>query len=214
MPSMRKAKELLSLPDTGELKSMLAEYCMTISGNGREVLEKGESTNWLANGCHPLSAMRCIGGPVARVTTHRSSRGGGACVLEFASGALGALQLADGVRDHCERYSFYAEHAHVVIENASRVALHRGVPFSYGKTVDYAPSGTDSGTIIWEPQNNLATLENKALFVQGFYDELLHFLECILHNRTPEAGTLEFARDIMKVYEGALISEGQTVEIG
>jgi len=213
MPSMRKAKELLSAPDAGELKSMLAEYHMTIPANGCEVLEEGKFTSWLANGCHPLSAMRYIGGPVARVTSHRSSRGGGACVLEFVSGALGTLQLADGMRGPCERYSFYAERAHVVVENASRIALHRGIPFAYAKTVDYAPSGTDSGTIIWEPQNNLATLENKALFVQGFYDELLHFLECILHNRTPEAGTLEFARDIMKVYEGALLSEGQPVEI-
>ena len=214
MPSMRKAKELLSAPNSGELKSILAEYQMAIPANGREILEKGKKTNWLGNGCHPLSAMRYIGGPVARVTTHRSGRGGGACVLEFVSGAMGTLQLADGMRGPCERYSFYAENAHVVVENSSRVALYRGIPFSYGSTVDYAPPGTDSGTIVWEPQNSLATLENKALFTQGFYDELLHFTECVLHNRTPEIGTLEFARDIMKIYEGALLSEGQTVEIG
>ena len=213
MPSMRKARELLSLPTAGQLKSMLAEYRMAIPTNGREILEKGEITGWLANGCHPLSVMRYIGGPVARVTTHRSNRGGGACILEFACGAIGTLQLADGMRGHRERYSFYAEHAHVVVENASRVALHRGIPFTYSKTVDYAPPGTDSGTIIWEPQNSLATLENKALFTQGFYDELLYFLECVLHARIPEAGTLEFARDIMNIYEAALLSEGQTVEI-
>ena len=214
MPSIRKAKELLSTPEAGELKSMLAERPMTIPTNGREVLEEREYTGWLGNGCHPLSAMLTIGGPVARVTTHRSAREGGACVLEFVSGAVGTLHLADGMKGPCERYSFYAENAHVVVENASRVALYRGIPFSYEKTVDFAPPGTDSGTIVWEPQNALATLENKALFTQGFYDELLHFMESILQNRTPEAGTLEFARDIMKTYEAALLSEGQPVEIG
>jgi predicted dehydrogenase len=213
MPCIRKAKELLSAPGAGELKSMLGEYCMAIPGNGREILEQGTMTNWLGNGCHPLAAMCSIGGPVARVTTHRSGRGGGACILEFAGGALGTLHLAEGMRGPCERYTFYAENAHVVVENCSRVALHRGIPFSYGSTVDYAPAGTDSGTITWEPQNSLATLENKALFTQGFYDELLHFTQCVLHNRTPETGTLEFARDIMKVYEGALLSEGQPVEL-
>jgi hypothetical protein len=91
--------------------------------------------------------------------------------------------------------------------------LYRGIPFEYDRTVNYAPPGTDSGTIVWKPRHSLATLENKALFVQGFYDSLLHFLECVLNKSAAKLGTLEFARDIMKVYEGALLSEGQSVEI-
>jgi len=214
MPCMRKAKELLSAGGAGALKSMLAEYPLSVPADGRAVLEERRMTNWLGNGCHPLSAMCFVGGPAARVTTHRSARGGGACVLEFAGGAVGVLHLAEGMRGPCERYSFCAEGAHVVVENCRRVTLHRGVPFSYGVTVNYAPPGTDHGAIVWEPQNSLATLENKALFTQGMYDELLYFLQCVLDGRTPEIGTLEFARDVMAAYEAALLSDGRPVETG
>ncbi len=213
MPGIQKAQGLLSSGEAGVLKSMLAEYPMEIPEDGGRVLESGETTNWLANGCHPLSAMRVVGGPVARVATHRSRHEGGALILEFASGAVGTLHLSSGMRGATERYSFFAEHAHVVVENALRVLLHRGIPFHYGRTVDFAPAGTDSGTVVWEPQNNLATLENKALFTQGFYNELSYFLQCVQEKRPAALGTLEFAREIMEIYEAALFSDGSYVQV-
>jgi predicted dehydrogenase len=214
MPCMRKARELVAAPEAGALKSMLAEYGISVPEEGCRLLKEGRMTNWLGNGCHPLSAMCYVGGPVAQAITHRSEYGGGACVLEFESGAVGTLQLAEGMRGPCERYTFYTENRHVEVENCRRVKLHRGIPFQYGKTVNYAPEGTDTGTVVWEPQNTLATLENKALMTQGMYGELLYFLECILEGRTAELGSLEFAREVMAVYEAALLSEGQPVAVG
>ena len=69
------------------------------------------------------------------------------------------------------------------------------------------------GGIVWEPQNSLGTLENKGLFIQGFYQEMRYFCDCILSGTPAEQGSLEFALEVMKVYEAGLRSAGETVAI-
>jgi predicted dehydrogenase len=91
------------------------------------------------------------------------------------------------------------------------VTHHRGTPSRYGVTTTYAPEGEGHGSVVWEPQNTYATLENKALFTQGMYQEMRHFCDCVLEGTSPTQGTLEFALDIMKVYEAALLSDGHPV---
>lgn len=213
MPATRKTREIVSAPEFGMLRSLLAEYPMTIPEDGAGVLERGEYANWLANGCHPLSFMLAVGGAVEAVTAHRSRNGGGVVVLEFASGAMGNFHLADGGRLPFERYTVYGDGGHVTVENSSRVSWHRGIPFNYSRTANYAPGGFDHGTTVWEPQNTLATLENKALFTQGFYDELRSFCECVLLYRPAGVGSLDFALHVMRVYEAALVSEGRRVDV-
>jgi len=213
MPGIRKAVELLAAEGAGPLKTVLAEYPMDIPDHGDRVLAERRTSNWLLNGVHPLSAMLAVAGPVAAVTTHRGAQGGGACILEFASGAVGNLHLAAGMRGPTERYSFFAESCHVTVENGLRVTLHRGIPFDYARTTGFAPPGADHGSIVWQPQNMLATLENKALMTQGMYDEMRHFCDCALAGRPAELGTLEFALDVMKAYEAALTSDAQRVGI-
>jgi hypothetical protein len=43
--------------------------------------------------------------------------------------------------------------------------------------------------------------------------ELGEFCDCILERRQPRMGSLEFARQVMQVYEAAQVSEGKRVEI-
>ena len=66
---------------------------------------------------------------------------------------------------------------------------------------------------MWEAQDGLNTLENKAVFTQGLYGELAHFFEAIIASTPATIGTLEFALGLTRVYEAALLSEGNTVEI-
>ena len=213
MPATRKTLEIIHGEDFGKLRSLLAEYPMSIPEDGAGVLERGEYTNWLANGCHPLSFMVAVGGDVEAVTVHRSRNGGGVCVLEYAIGAVGNFHLADGGRLPFERYTVYGDGGHITIENCARVSWHRGVPFTYGRTTSYAPEGMDHGTTVWEPQNSLATLENKALFTQGFYDELRYFCDCVLAGEQAKDGSLDFALRVMRVYEAALVSGGSRTPV-
>ena len=215
MPSTQKVIEILSTEGCGPLSSILAEYSMTISENGEEVLRERKFTNWLANGCHPLSLMIAVGGPVSAITVHRAANGGGVCILEFVSGATGNFHLASGgnTSQPLERYSFFGNRSHTVIDNSLRVTFQRGIPFQYGKTTTYAPEGFDGGAIIWEPQNCLATLENKALFTQGMYNEMRYFCDQVLAGKPAAKGSLEFALELMKVYEAALLSGGSRISI-
>ncbi len=214
MPAIRKARELLAADQAGALKTVLAEYPMEIPTHGQRVLAERRTNNWLLNGVHPLSAMLAVGGPASAVTTIRGRHGGGACVLELASGAIGNLHLAAGMRGATERYSFFAENRHVTVDRGGRrVAMHRGIPLDYAHTTDFAPPGTDSGSVVWEPQNSLATLENKALMTQGMYEEMRYFCQCALAGKPAEQGSLEFALDVMNAYEAALLSGGERVVV-
>jgi hypothetical protein len=101
----------------------------------------------------------------------------------------------------------------VVIENVDTVILHRGYPLDYARTTNYAPPGVDSGAVVWRPRRTLSTLENKMPFVEGIYHEMMHFCESVLKGRPATEGTLAFARQVMGVYEAALLSEGDRVEV-
>jgi predicted dehydrogenase len=210
-PATRKVRELLADDGVGPLEGLTADYRMSIEEDGAAVLRERKYTNWLANGCHPLSLMIAVGGEVAAVTMHRSASGRGACVLEFSSGAIGTLNLVSG-NLLSERYAFWGKR-YLTIEDSLRVTLWRGIPFDYHNIRNFAPDGMASGTVVWEPQNNLATLENKALFTQGFYDEMRYFCDCVLADRVAEEGSLEFALMVMRVYEAGLLSGGDRVEL-
>ena len=145
------------------------------------------------------------------MTVHQGKHAGGVCVVEFASGAIGNFHLADS--QPLENYSFFGNSCHVTIDSGLSVTLQRGLIPGFGRTTTYAPKGFDSGAIVWETQNCVATLENKALFKQGFYNEMLYFCDCVLASKPAEKGSLEFALEVMKVYEAGLLSEGDRIEI-
>lgn len=215
MPATEKAIEIFTDPKFGPLRSILAVYPMTIPEDGEAVLKGGSIPNWLRNGCHPLSLCVAVGGPVEAVTLHRAADGGGACILEFTSGALCNFHLAAGTNkgQPIERYSFFADECHLTIDNGLRVALQRGIPFNYGRNTTYLPEGLDSGAVVWEPQNREGTLENKALFTQGIYNEMHYFCMQALAGEPATKGSLEFALTVMKIYEAALLSKGERIQV-
>jgi predicted dehydrogenase len=212
MPAAQKAIEIANSPKYGNLRSMLAVYPMTIPGNGREILENGDAPNWLLNGVHPLSFLMALGGKVSAVTAVCNEARNGVLAIEFANGAFGTFHLASGPQPRLERYAVYADKWQIDIEN-TRISLYRGFPGAHGKITNYAPEGDDCGAVVWEASNCQAGLENKAEFTQGMYAAMMYFCECVLNNETPEKGTLEFALEMMKVYEAALLSEGRTILI-
>lgn len=212
MPATVKAREIAFGPEYGGAESILAVYPMSLPKEGKKVLEKGEFTNWLGNGCHPLSFMISLGGPVHAVTALCGKTGHGSVILEFENGMMGNLHLADGPHP-IEQYQIFAPRWNLRIENSDTVILNRGIPFAYAYTDNFAPEGDGHGAIVWQPQNCLATLENKALFIQGIVPELELFCRAVLNGEDTGAASLELALEVMKVYEAALCSEGGRIVI-
>jgi predicted dehydrogenase len=217
MPATRKAHQLLSQPEFGALRSIMALYPMTIPRDGQAVLDSGNFINWLANGCHPLSLIISLGGPVEHVTTLRGPGDDpvGAVVLQFANGAVGNFHLAGGSprAQAMERYEIFGDGKSITIDNSAKVTYNRGIDFNYAQTSDFTGASNETGSVTWEVSHMLATLENKSLFIQGFSNELLDFCTAILGNTPLRIGDLEFARQIMGVYEAALLSDGNPVAL-
>ena len=211
-PAAVKAREIANSAKYGGVSSILAVYPMTIPIDGERQLAENETPNWLRNGVHPLAFMQSIGGEVKSVTALIGESGYGCVSLQFKSGVMGTLHLASNIQPSAERYSVFGETWQMDI-NGARIELRRQGEFAYNTSTTYAPVGDDSGTIVWDLPNCLATLENKSEFVQGFFNEMYHFCDCVLSGKTPEQGSLEQALEIMKVYEAALISLGQPIEI-
>lgn len=212
-PAAVKIREILHERERTPLLSVLGVYPMTMPENGVEVLQNREFTNWLGNGCHPLSMLLSCAGPVRSVTTHRGKSGQGCVVLGFESGVMGTLHLAQEP-EPMESYHFYGGQWSAEVLNSDHVILHRGIPFDYAYTNTFAPEGESSGSIVWRPQNCLATLENKSLFVQGMVEELYTFCQAVLGvEPLQEYASLKFALQVMRVYEAAVLSDGKSIEI-
>ena len=210
MPVVDKAQEIIHSPDYGNLQSILGVYPMSMPQHGESILAEGIQTTWLENGMHPLSLLIALGGPVETVTIHTGAAGHGAVVLAFKSGVMGTFQLASGPLN-MEAYSLFGDRWYCQINNNTKLSLYR----NYGPkgTHTFMPAGFDNGAIVWEAQNTFASIENKNLFTQGMVAEMRYFCDCILENRVAERGSLEFALEVMKVYEAGLRSNGRTVHL-
>lgn len=213
MPAAVKARQVAQSGDYGRLLSALAVYPVRIPPNGRELLETGAFSDFLGNGCHPLSFLIAVCGRPLALTAHTGADGTGSVCIEFEGGITGTLCLASGPRP-VERYSLFGERYNLHIDNAVRVSLNRGIPFEYGRTESFLTEDDACGSVVWEPQNGLATLENKALFVQGIVPEMRYFCDCALQGVPAGQGSLEFALEVQRAYEAAMRSEGARIELG
>ena len=213
MLAIRKVMEVCQSDQYGQLESMLAVYPLKMPTDPYLALDGLKRTDWLNNGCHPLSVLLAVGGLVRSVISVQGPNHNGANLIKFKSGVVGTLLLASGPQP-LEDYQFYASKWHLRIDNTSKVILQRGFPFVYGKTTSFIPEGFDSGALVWEAQNCKATLENKALFIQGMYNELMTFCQCVLEGRQPDVGSLEFSLNLHKVSEALMVSGGQEIEMG
>ena len=211
-PGAQKAREILADGGYGALQSVLGIYQMTLPEDGPGVLARMAFTNWLGNGVHPLSLMLSTAGPAKRLMAQRAENGAGAVLLQFESGAFGTLHLAQ-MPMQVESYHFFGGDWRLSIDNTDHIELDRGIPFEYGYTTSFAPPGTDSGAVVWRPQNCLASLENKSLFMQGIVDELREFLDAVLDGAPLRCSSLAFALQVMRAYEAALVSEGAWIDL-
>jgi predicted dehydrogenase len=216
MPSLVKARELLSLDEAGPLVSLLGVYPVGVPDLEPDATGAFPVSNWLTSGCHALSVLRVVGGPVESVVVHRTSQGGGACVLRHTSGTVSNLHLAVGASKFqpCEQYLFVTENGSVHIENSRKVTYQRGLKVAYAEDFTFAPAGLDSGAIVWEAQDTMATMQGKNVVTQGIYGGLSAFCLAILDKEIPDSGTLEFAHDVTEIYEAALHSHGEPIAVG
>jgi predicted dehydrogenase len=215
MPATRKAKALLALDGNAPVRSLLGVYPLSLPEDGPAVLAEGRKSAWLSNGCHPLALLLELGGAVEAVTTHRSRHDGGACILHYASGAIGNLHLDKGAPNTqpCERYLIAAGSRSIEIENSRRLIYQRGIDFSYTHGTSFAQGDLDTGAVVWEAQDGLNSPETMSVVTQGIHGALDHFIAAVAEGRRPTICDLEFTLALTRVWEAVLLSEGRTVAV-
>lgn len=216
MPAVDRMVSFVNKGDFGQISTIAARFPMDVPPDGPQVLAEGKFTNWLGNGVHPLSLLVHLGGRPESLTVHRAKTGGGFVTLHYPGGAVGCLHMTEGQgrSGPMERYEIVCEHGHMVLDNNVRLTIYRpGYPFDYRSGTDFAAGDPNVAALIYEPQNTLSTLENKAIFLQGFVQELDHFVTACLNGARPTRGTLEFAHTVMECYEAGLLSQGKMVRL-
>lgn len=217
LPAIRKAKELMSADDFGLLRSILAVYPVSIPAGGASVIAEKRRSKWLSNGCHPIAALLELGGRVRQVRAllGPGDNAVGSVHLDFVNGAVGTLFLAAGFPSGfpVERYDAIGDGRAITIDDSATVAYHRGIPYQYSRQTDFTGPGTTTGSVMWRAAHHLASLEGSAMAIQGMYDELLDFCTAVLDGRPLQSCDLEFALDVTRIYEAAIVSGGEPVDV-
>jgi predicted dehydrogenase len=214
-PANVKAKELLSQPEFGPVRTATARYPQHLPPLA-ERQDPHRMLGFLDHIVHPLSVLRFLAGPVESIYVERAPNGASVTSLRFASGAVGSLHLAHGASgmSPMERTEVVGDDANVVIDNNLRVLYYGpGAPSGeYGRAASfYESSGAPR---IWEPEFSLGQLYNKGLFLLGYGPEIRYFCECVLGGQPPKVGTLDDALELLLIYEAYCSTEGERVPIG
>ena len=215
MPATNKALEFIESGELAPLRTILGLYPMTIPSGDASTIALKQRSQWLANGCHPLSFLLAVAGPVENITVHRGVEDSGVLVLRHRNGVISNLHLALGAphSQPFERYSLFGGNASLEIENTRKVTFQRGIAFEYARTTSFVTPGLNQGAVVWEAQDGLNTLENKAEFTQGLYGGLKNFLDCVLTESKPVRANLEFARQIAMIYEAGFLSHDTAIDV-
>lgn len=212
MPATRKAVELLADPANQPLRSLLGVYPISLPENGPEALEQGARSQWLANGCHPLSILLELGGSVDEVIVHTGRHGGSVAILRHTNGAISNLHMAFGAptSQPNERFLVIAGKHSIEIENSRKLIYQRGIDFDYSHGTSYL---SGAGAVVWEAQNSLNSPENMAVMTQGLFGGLEHFCNSVLSGTQATTGGLEFALELTRIWEAVLLSGGRPYAI-
>jgi predicted dehydrogenase len=217
-PAIEKAKEIVERPEFGRPMSIITRYPQYVPADDEKGSLKGTPLfGFLDHLVHPASILLYLMGPAESLTYRRAANGSGFALLRFANGAVGTLHFAHGQSgtSPLERLEVIGEGANVMVENGVKLTYHR--PGGRG-TGGYAAASSfigpdDAAPIIWEPQFSLASMDAKTLNIEGFSREITYFADCVRANTPPERAGLDFALQVMRLYEAFLQPEGTEVSL-
>lgn len=214
-PAVEKARAIVNGKDFGKLTSISMRYGTSLPFPTASRNESLKMKRFLDDFMHPASLLQLFGG-TARSVYFRINEltGASAGVLMFENGVIGNLCLTGGQAETSprERLELVGEGANLVIENGvdltyyrkgpllTKALLEQGVTNGYGRISSYI-GDDDVAPIVWKPEFSLGQLNSNSIFLMGYYQELLCFIEAVLNDTRPDRATLDDALGIMKLFE-------------
>ncbi|MSS71783.1 MAG: Gfo/Idh/MocA family oxidoreductase [Candidatus Latescibacteria bacterium] len=217
-PAIQRMKEITERPEFGGVTSICLKYPQSIPAEGEKDLATSPGMRgFLDHIVHPGSIIDYVMGKIRRIYYERSPNGGGVMSMQFVSRATGVLHFTHGRSGTgpLERVEVVGQGANVVVDNGVRLTYYRPGgrgEGGYGRATNFM--GDDAGApITWEPEWSLGQLYNKQIFLLGYAFEVIAFAECILEGRRPERGSLDSARELMKLFEAFQRPPGEIITI-
>lgn len=212
-PAIEKVKSIITSVEFGPISSVYIRYPQALPENNRD--DKA-MVGFLDHIVHPGSILQYLIGPIENLYYLREKETGATtATLRFASGAIGTLNLAasPGMVAPMEHLEILGHQTNVVVANNIHLTYYRKARRAqYGRGTVFTTS-EEVGPLYWEPQFSLGTLENKALFLLGYAQEVLYFCECVKTNTPPDRANLDDALELMKLYEAYRHPEGTVVTV-
>lgn len=215
-PANQKLLELSRRDDFGALRSLALRYAQLIP-TVDDLLAKGPAHEYfLDHLCHPLAALRLLGGEAATLYYERSGNGSGVAVFTMRSGAVASLHLPWGMsmRAIQERTEINGDRASAWAENNTRVTFAPNPPLRelhYGR--DERHTADLHGVTVWEPEFSLGQLYNTGAFLLGYYGELAHFCDAVLSGKPVEIGGLDWAEEGIRIFDAFAQGPGTVIAL-
>lgn len=221
LPTVEKMKEVSSRPEFGPIGTAAATYPINLPVMERRLNEPASMRNFLDHIWHPGAILLYLCGPAASITyeTTEDSIGGGASVIEFKSGAVGIMYMAQGrpqgAHVEVERYELVGTNNKIEVHNTTELTWYRGyqrekVPYPL---VWNFIEGDESAALTWSAEMSRSAAYNNSMFLNGTGQEVVYFGECLLAGKQPEKSTLEDCLELAKWYEAHFEQPGKPVKI-
>ena len=219
-PSTRKAKELMSTGDFGKASLLTIQYPQYVpTVDEFKAWEKGtdrKAVSFLDHLCHPASLLVYLFGMPSTLYYQRSFSGSGIAVFGYEDGKTASITFTHGASINCgmERTLIVSDKSHhIVVDNNIRVLYHRNPPLGYGDNPDYFKGTPEQTSSVWEPEFSLGQLYNKGIFLLGYYDEVNEFAKSVLEDRRNNAGTLDDAWNVTRIFEAFKEGPGKVIKL-
>jgi predicted dehydrogenase len=221
VPTVEKMKEISLRPEFGGIGTAAATYPINLPPMDQRTSDPRSMHNFLDHIWHPGAILHYLCGPAASITyeTSDSRVGGGASIIEFKSGAVGIMYMAEGrpqgAHVEVERYELVGKGNKIIVRNTTELTWYRGyqrdgVP--YPLVWNYIESDA-SAALTWSAEMSRSAAYNNSMFLNGTGQEVVYFAECLLAGKQPEKSTLEDCLELARWYEAHLEQPGKAVKI-
>ena len=203
-PTHQRVREIVRDPAFGRPVTMTVRYPLHIPPRADLPATDRAVGSCLGHLWHPFGAALAILGPIEQLYVEAApAGGGGVAVARFAQGTVGAFHFSAGRSgtSPLEFLEVVGEGANVTVENAARLTYYRtGSPGPYGRSPSFL-TDIEQAPLVWQPELSLGQLYNSNNFIQGYAPSIIAFAEAALGTAPLACGTLEDAREVLKVFE-------------
>ena len=215
-PTHQRVREIVRDPAFGRPVTMTVRYPLHIPPRADLPATDRAVGSCLGHLWHPFGAALAILGPIEQLYVEAApAGGGGVAVARFAQGTVGAFHFSAGRSgtSPLEFLEVVGEGANVTVENAARLTYYRtGSPGPYGRSPSFL-TDIEQAPLVWQPELSLGQLYNSNNFIQGYAPSIIAFAEAALGTAPLACGTLEDAREVLKVFDALRAGPGRQIAL-